>query len=291
MSARHQGNEAATVEYFSGADAGFLSRITVFTYGLAAYAIFFATFLYACGFVGNILVPRAIDGEPRTSFAIALLTNIAILGIFAVQHSVMARPTFKRWWTRLVHPAAERSTYTLFSSLALILVFLLWQPMGGVIWDVEHPVGEAMLYALFTFGWLLVLFSTFLINHFDLFGLRQVWIYLRGKPYMPLQFTTPGPYRIVRHPLYLGWLIAFWATPTMTAAHLVFAILTTAYILIAIQLEERNLVAYHGDQYAAYRRRVPMIVPIPGKGIARKQPRHIQNTASSADTQTSLPEA
>lgn len=265
--------EERSAESFSGAAAGLPIRLAVFAYGVVSYAVFFATFLYACGFIGNFLVPQAIDGEPRTSLAVALVTNVLLLGLFAAQHSIMARPRFKRWWMRLIPPAAERSTYVLFSSLALILLFALWQPMGGVIWHVQHPFGEALLYAFFAFGWLLVLFSTFLINHFDLFGLRQVWIFLRGRTYTHLQFMTPGPYRVVRHPLYLGWLLAFWATPTMTASHMVFAVLTTAYILIAIQLEERNLVEHHGDEYLAYRRKVPMILPIPGRGIPKRAAR------------------
>jgi len=172
----------------------------------------------------------------------------------------MARPAFKRWWTKFVPPPAERSTYVLFSSLALLLLFWQWQPMGGVVWHVENSMGRLLLYSLFAFGWLLVLMSTFLINHFDLFGLRQVYLYLRGQEYTPLSFGTPGPYKLVRHPLYVGWFFAFWATPTMTVAHLVFALLTTAYILIAIQLEERDLLAAHGA-YAEYRRQVPMLVP------------------------------
>ena len=191
----------------------------------------------------------------------ALLINMALLGLFAIQHSVMARPAFKRWWAKIVPQPAERSTYVLFSSLALLLLFWQWQPMGGLIWRVQNPIGQAILFTLFAAGWLLVLIATFLINHFDLFGLRQVYLYLRGKEYTSLKFGTPGPYRYVRHPLYVGWLFAFWATPTMTAAHLVFALLTTAYILIAIQLEERDLLAVHGEEYAAYRRRVPMLLP------------------------------
>jgi methanethiol S-methyltransferase len=238
-----------------------MKRIAVFTYGLISYAIFFCTFLYAAGFVGGFLVPTTLDGEPSVPLWQALLVNTLLLGVFAVQHSVMARPAFKRWWTRFVPEPAERSTYVLFSSLALIALFAFWQPMGGVIWDVQDPLARAVLYSLFGFGWLLVLVTTFLINHFDLFGLRQVWLYLRGRPYTQLRFVTPGPYRIVRHPLYVGWLFAFWATPAMTAAHLVFAAATTAYILIAIQLEERDLIAAHGQDYAEYRRRVPMLIP------------------------------
>jgi protein-S-isoprenylcysteine O-methyltransferase Ste14 len=237
-----------------------VKRSLILVYGVACYAIFFATFLYAIGFVGNILVPRAIDSEPTTPMGAAILINLALLGVFAVQHSVMARPAFKRWWTRIVTEAAERSTYTLLSSLALILLFWQWRPIGMVVWNVENEVGRVLLFAGFAFGWSLVLVSTFLINHFDLFGLRQVWLHFRGREYAPLPFKTPMFYRVVRHPLYVGWFFAFWCTPTMTVAHLLFAIMTTAYILIAIQLEERDLIAAH-PEYQDYRRRVPMLLP------------------------------
>jgi protein-S-isoprenylcysteine O-methyltransferase Ste14 len=238
-----------------------MKRIAAFTYGVVSYAIFFGTFLYAIGFVGDLFVPKSIDSAPESPLGQALLINALLLGLFAVQHSVMARPAFKRWWTRFVPKPVERSTYVLFSSLALIALFAFWQPIGGVIWDVQDPVGQAVLYGLFAFGWGLVLVATFLINHFDLFGLRQVWLYLRGKEYRPLNFGTPALYKIVRHPLYVGWFFAFWATPTMTVAHLFFALLTTAYILIAIRFEERDLVAEHGARYSEYRKQVPMLVP------------------------------
>lgn len=238
-----------------------LSRITAFVYGVVCYLAFFGTFVYAVGFLGNFGVPKTIDSGPEVPFLDALLINGLLLGIFAIQHSVMARPWFKNIWTKLVPPTVERSTYVLFSSLALLLLFWLWQPMGGVIWSIEDPTARAAIYAVYAIGLLTVLVTTFLINHFDLFGLRQVWLQLIGRPYKPLGFVTPGPYRYVRHPLYVGWLLSFWATPTMTAAHLVFAFATTAYIFIAIQLEERDLVRAHGE-YAEYRERVPMIVPI-----------------------------
>jgi protein-S-isoprenylcysteine O-methyltransferase Ste14 len=238
-----------------------MHRIGVFLYGVVAYACFLATFLYAMGFVGGFGVPRSIDSQAEGPFGVALLVDLLLLGLFALQHSVMARPAFKRWWTRIVPEPAERSTYVLASSLALALLFWQWRPVGGVVWQVDHAVGRAVLHAVFAAGWLTVLVTTFLINHFDLFGLRQVWLHLRGEPYRPLGFVTPGPYRHVRHPLYVGWLFAFWATPTMTAAHLVFALATTAYILIAIRLEERDLGAIHGEQYAQYRRSVPMLIP------------------------------
>ena len=238
-----------------------MGRIVAFVYGVTSYAIFFVTFLYAAGFVGNLVVPKSLDAAPVSPLGTSLLINLGLLGLFAVQHSVMARPAFKRVWTQIVPEPIERSTYVLASSLALILLFWQWRPLGGMVWDVQDPVGRALLYAGFAFGWLLVLVTTFLINHFDLFGLRQVWLHLRGRPYQPLPFKTPGPYRIVRHPLYVGWLFAFWATPTMTVTHLLFATVTTAYILVAIRLEERDLVDAH-PEYADYRKRVPMLVPV-----------------------------
>lgn len=238
-----------------------IKRITTFVYGSLSYALFLVTFLYAIGFLGNFAVPKSIDGAVETPLGMALLVNLGLLTVFALQHSVMARPAFKRWWTQFVPEPAERSTYVLFSSVAMLLMFWLWQPMGGLVWNVEHPTGRAVLYGLFAGGWLTVLVTTFLINHFDLFGMRQVWLYLRGQEYTSLKFATPGPYKHVRHPLYVGWLMAFWATPTMTVAHLVFALTTTAYILVAIQFEERDLVDFHGADYADYRRRVPMLIP------------------------------
>lgn len=239
-------------------------RVSIFAYGVASYAVFFATFLYAVGFIGDFGVPRTIDGSPQGTLAAAILVNLALLGLFAVQHSVMARRGFKRWLTRFVPASAERSTYVLASSLALLLLFWQWRPIGGVVWSLDHAAARAALYGIFAIGWGMILFCTFLINHFDLFGLRQVWLALRDRPYTPLRFTTPSLYRVVRHPLYVGWLLAFWATPTMTATHLLFALASTAYILIAIRFEERDLVAAHAE-YAAYRERVPMLVPRLGR--------------------------
>ena len=238
-----------------------MSRLLVFAYGVIAYAVFFVTYLYAAGFIGNLVVPKSLDSIPTAPLGIALLINLGLLSVFAIQHSVMARPWFKRMLTRIVPQAAERSTYVLASSLALILLFWQWSPLGGVIWDVQDPTGRAVLYGGFAFGFLLVLVTTFLINHFDLFGLRQVWLHLLGREYQPLNFVTPGPYRLVRHPLYVGWLFAFWSTPTMTLTHLLFAVVTTAYILVAIRLEERDLIDAH-PEYAEYKRRVPMMVPL-----------------------------
>lgn len=238
-----------------------MKRVLFFLYGVVSYLIFFGSFLYAIGFIGNLYVPTALDAEPTAPFLTALLINTLLLGVFAVQHSGMARPTFKKVWTKVVPEPIERSTYVLLSSVCLIVMFVMWEPMGGVIWNIESTLGQAIMYGLFAFGWLLVLVATFLINHFDLFGLRQVWLYLRGKEYTHLKFDTPWLYKYVRHPLYVGWFFAFWATPTMTVAHLIFSIATTAYILIAIQLEERNLVEHFGDKYANYREDVPMLVP------------------------------
>jgi methanethiol S-methyltransferase len=238
-----------------------LKRLSVFMYSVLCYVVFFATFLYAIGFVCNLYVPRSLDGSPVAPLASSLMVDLGLLLLFALQHSVMARPAFKSWWTRLIPEPAERSTYVLASSVALIILFAFWQPLGGVVWGVTQPTAVIVLYSLCAFGWLLVLVSTFLLNHFDLFGLRQAWLFLRGKPYTHLTFSTPGPYRLVRHPLYVGWFFAFWATPDMTLTHFVFALATGGYILAAIQLEERDLVRHLGTQYSDYRKRVPMLIP------------------------------
>ena len=240
-----------------------MGRTLAFLYGAVSYLVFFVTFLYAIGFVGNLVVPKSVDSGEAVSFSQALLINALLLGLFAVQHSVMARAVFKRWWTRFVPQPIERSTYVLLSSLALVLLFWQWQPMTDVLWNVENTVGRYILWTLFFLGWAMVLVSTFLINHFDLFGLRQVYLYHRGKEYTDLNFKTRFLYKIVRHPIMLGFIIAFWATPLMTVGHLVFAIATTAYILIAIQLEEHDIVSAHGAAYEEYREQVSMILPIP----------------------------
>jgi protein-S-isoprenylcysteine O-methyltransferase Ste14 len=217
--------------------------------------------LYLAGFIGNFGVPKSIDSVATTPLWQSLSTNLALLVVFSLQHSVMARSAFKRWWTNWVPKPAERSTYVLFSSLALILLFAFWQPMGGELWRLENPIARNTAYAICVAGWLLLFASTYQLNHFELFGLRQVWLHFKGQPHTPIQFGTPALYRIVRHPIYVGWLLAFWATPVMTAAHLVFALATTAYILIAIRFEERDLLAEHGASYARYRETVPMLIP------------------------------
>ena len=236
-------------------------RLFFFAYGLTCYAIFLATFLYAIAFVGGFIVPNRLDGPLQGSIAAAIAIDCALLTVFAVQHSVMARRWFKERWTQIIPWTIERSTYVLAASLALALVIWQWRPIGIEIWTVENPAARGLLWVLFAAGFGTVLVVTFLINHFDLFGLRQVWLPLIGKPYTPVKFVTPLPYRYVRHPLYFGFLLAFWSTPHMTLAHLVFAVATTAYIVLAIQFEERDLVAEHGASYQEYRRKVPMLVP------------------------------
>ncbi len=242
-----------------------MGRILAFVYGALCYVVFFVTFLYAIGFVGNLLVPKAIDtGPSAATLTRALIMNIGLMTIFALQHSIMARPEFKRMWTKIVPAAIERSTFVLFSSLALILMFWQWRTIPDVLWEVHNPIGQYVLYGLFAVGWLMVLLSTFLINHFDLFGLRQVYLYAKREEYKPLGFKEIFLYKFVRHPIMLGFIIAFWATPRMTYGHLLFAAVTTLYILVAIQLEERDIKSMHGE-YDAYRNRVSMIVPMPPK--------------------------
>jgi protein-S-isoprenylcysteine O-methyltransferase Ste14 len=238
-----------------------MKRVMFFAYGVAAYLIFLATFVYAFAFVGGFAVPRTLDGPLEGPLLSALAIDCGLLTIFAVQHSVMARRWFKERWTRIVAPEIERSTYVLADSLALMLLFWQWRPLGIQVWSIDNSAVRDLLWTGFVAGWLTVLAVTFLINHFDLFGLRQVWLALIGRPYTRVSFRTPLPYRYVRHPLYFGFLLAFWMTPSMTLAHLVFAVATTAYIVVAIQFEERDLVREHGPAYEQYRRSVPMLLP------------------------------
>ena len=246
-----------------------MKKSIAFLYGVIAYFIFLFAFLYAIGFVGNFIVPKSIDSGTQTTFMQALLVNALLLSLFAIQHSVMARPAFKKWWTGIVNPAIERSTYVLLSSLALLLMYWQWQPVQSIAWEAENQTVVMILNGVYFFGWLVVLLSTFMINHFELFGLKQVFENLRYSKRQPESstFKINFFYNIVRHPIMLGFLIAFWATPVMTTGHLIFSITTTLYILIAVKfLEEKDLRKLHGEEYEAYKKKVPMIVPFTGKG-------------------------
>lgn len=234
-------------------------------YGVISYLTFFVTILYAIGFVGNLVVPKTIDSIPVIPVWLAIVIDSCLLMLFALQHSIMARPVFKRWWTTIIPAHLERSTYVLMASLCMILLMWQWQPIGGIIWSVEDEFFKNIVFIGYFCGWSIVFFSTFLINHFDLFGLRQVWLYFNGMPYTQLPFGIPLLYKLVRHPLYVGFLLAFWCTSVMTVAHLVFAILTTLYILAAIQFEEKDLQEVFGEKYRNYKETVPMIIPFTKK--------------------------
>ena len=242
-----------------------MRRFIAFAFGVVCYGIFFLTFLYLIGFLSNLVVPKTIDIGPPAGFATSLIINVGLIALFGLQHTIMARPAFKEKWTRFVPRHVERSTYVLLSSLLLILLFWQWRPMTTVIWSVESSLGSAILWAVFFGGILLVLAATFVIDHFDLFGLRQVWLKLVDRPYTHLPFSVTWFYKFVRHPLYVGWIMSFWGGPVMTLGHLVFAVGMTGYILIAVRYEERDLVKYFGDDYARYREEVPMLIPKVGR--------------------------
>ncbi len=240
---------------------GLIGRAAILLYGALAYVSFLFTAIVSVGFIGNIGLSRTMDSAPTSSIGTALAINLALLTVFALQHSVMARPAFKRWWTTIIPPAAERSTYVLLSNAAILLLCWLWEPIGGTVWSVSNPTLRTAIYTLYGAGWVGLVGATFCIDHFHLFGLRQVYSHFVGRECVEKSFRTPGPYQFVRHPIYVCWLTIFWAAPTMTAAHLLFALATTAYILIAIQLEERDLEDSLGHPYANYRKTVPMLIP------------------------------
>jgi len=238
-----------------------MKKIMYLWYGIISYLVFVGTILYAIGFVGDLLVPKTIDGQPQTSLVAALLINASLLLLFALQHSIMARPAFKQWWTLIIPKELERSSYVLLSSLCLLLVMWQWQPVGGIVWSVDNKIATDLLHILYLAGWGIVLISTFLVNHFDMFGLRQVWMYFQGKPYTEWPFAIPGLLQMVRQLLYLGFLVAFWSTPVMTMAHLLFAVLSTVYILTATRFEEKNLVTHFDEKYGDYKKWAPMLLP------------------------------
>ncbi|MEM6300210.1 MAG: methanethiol S-methyltransferase [Pseudomonadota bacterium] len=245
-----------------------MKKFMIFSYGVGSYLLFFLAFLYSIGFIGNLLVPKSIDSPASLPFGQALMIDLGLLALFAIQHSGMARPAFKRWLTQYLPREAERSTYVLMSTIALIAIMVFWQPLGGMVWQVSSEPAATVLLALYLASWLLLLYATFLINHFDLFGLRQVWNALRNQETPSLGFATPALYRIVRHPIYVGWLGIFWFTPTMTITHLFFAVVTSVYTIIGMKLEERDLVK-ELPEYQQYMRKVPALIPSPKRHLKK----------------------
>lgn len=244
-----------------------MKKSVVFVYGLLAYIVFLIAFLYAIGFVGNFIVPKSIDTGTETNFWQALLVNALLLSVFVIQHSIMARPAFKKWWTSIIGPAAERSTFVLLTSLILLLIFWQWQPIKTVVWEAQNETVAMVLSGVFFFGWLVVFLSTFMINHFELFGLKQIFDNLKNKPPQPHVLQVNFFYKIVRHPIMLGFIIAFWAAPLMTLGHLIFAISTTIYIILSVKyLEEKDLRNYIGKDYEEYQKKVPMLIPFMKSG-------------------------
>ncbi len=246
-----------------------MQRRIFFAYGVFSHLLFLATYAYMAGFVGDLFVPKSIDSAPTIGLY-PFVVDLLLLALFAMQHSIMARPGFKRIWTRLIPEPIERSTYVMISNLVIIFLMWQWQGLGGIVWEVQYPAAHSLLWGLFAVGWLLVPGVSLMINHFDLFGTRQVWLYLQGKPYTALPFRTPMLYSRIRHPLYVGWALAFWAIPTMTLGHLLFAAALTIYMAVAVLFEERDLLNYFGEDYRAYQRRVPMFVP--GLGAMGESP-------------------
>jgi protein-S-isoprenylcysteine O-methyltransferase Ste14 len=251
-----------------------MGRVLAFLYGVVSYLIFLGSFLYAIAFVGDFYVSKTINSGETGAFWSSLLINVGLLGLFAIQHSGMARPGFKEWWTKIIPKPIERSTYVLLASLVLVLLMWQWQPLTGIVWSVENEIGRWILWGLFGLGWFIVLISTYMISHFHLFGLTQVTNYLRKKGFASPEFQTPGFYRYVRHPLMLGFFIAFWAIPDMTVGHLLFSVATTGYILIALQLEESDLLEAFGEKYQKYREQVPMFIPRPGRKATINEEQH-----------------
>jgi protein-S-isoprenylcysteine O-methyltransferase Ste14 len=262
-----------------------MKRWFFFLYGVVCHLLFLATFVYMAGFVGNLVVPRTIDSTGDSSIGLAIAINLLLLGLFGAHHSIMARPAFKAIWTRVVPKPIERSTYVLISCLVLGLLMWQWRGINTVVWEVQHPVARSLLWGLFATGWLLVPLASLLIDHFDLFGTRQVWLYLQGREYVSLPFRVPLLYKRVRHPLYVGWTIAFWATPTMTGGHLLFAVVLTGYMILAAFIEERDLITQFGSEYQLYRRQVPMFVPR-WRSVPVLTSRHLYGTQGSGTVAT-----